>query len=173
MGIQRMTALNIWGHPRLRRWLLGLSFLFGFSFGMWYCRHCAADLLSGVNAEQAFLCPVGAVPVLILLPFAVSRLFCGICPAFLYFICFCKSFLFSFVHFLVVIAFPESGWLLRCLGLFSYTVALPVLYFYWIRVLTDNRPPDLLVFSALLLIGYLDHAFIAPIWRDLLLFQKG
>lgn len=81
-------------------------------------------------------------------------------------ICFAKAFLFSFVSTGVSRAFASAGWLMGRLLLYSDWTSLPILYWFWLRSLSPERPVGLwetiLAFAMLGLLGSIHFSIISP-----------
>lgn len=81
-------------------------------------------------------------------------------------VCFTKAFLFSFVSLGISRAFASAGWLMRGLLLYSDWTSLPILYWFWLRSLSSDRPvtlwETLLVFALMGLVGSIHFGIISP-----------
>ena len=79
---------------------------------------------------------------------------------------FLKAFLFSFVGAGLLTAFGSSAWLLRILLMFADSLTLPLLWWVWLRVLSDEYSSPMrstLVAAAFVaLIGCFDYVYVAP-----------
>ena len=158
---------------RVRRVMLGYFLICGLISGLAFYRFSTGTFLAYIRCKPEAFVPTGWVFASFVASVLLYRLFGCISSAVIYLICLCKAFLFSYTHCWVIYSFSGSGWLLRWIFLFSQITTLPVLYFYWLHLLSGRKPPDFCVFIMLFLIDYLDQAFIAPLGRALLLFQKG
>ena len=81
-------------------------------------------------------------------------------------IAFVKAFLFAFLGIGVMSAFGNAGWLVRWLLMFSDSLTLPLLWWFWLRAFSSGRT-DALRFAALVavaavLIGSLDYSVVSP-----------
>ena len=102
------------------------------------------------------------------LPFLISMAASFVDAGFLFPICWCKAFLFGFVHIGVFSSFGSGGWLLRWLVLFADCAAFPLLYWFWLRLLeAENHGYSDFLWCTLAVfgIGFLDFYIIAPIFR--------
>ena len=89
-------------------------------------------------------------------------------------ICFSKAFLFSFVSLGISQTYGSAGWLIRSMLLFSDCLTTPMLYWFWLRHLPENRPYvgwETFGMSALgILIGSVDYRIISPFLASLIEF---
>ena len=95
-------------------------------------------------------------------------------PVFLYPVAFLKAFLFAFTGAGLLLSLASSGWLIRCLLMFSDSLLLPFLWLLWLQIVSG---PDrfamrrfLTVSLLALLTGILDYSFVAPFLAGLLTF---
>lgn len=117
--------------------------------------------------------PDGSVSIISLylilfLPFLVSLVSCILDSVLVFPICFCRAFLFSYIHSGFVLCFPSTGWLMRWLVLFSDGMGLAVLYLFWQRQLRNRKDGISLLCltaSVLLLIGLFDFYIILPYYE--------
>lgn len=103
----------------------------------------------------------------LLLPFLITALAVFISqPSLLLPVAFLKAFLFSFTGTGLLTAFGTSAWLLRCLLMFSDTLVLPLLWWLWLRLLSDDRNTALysclFAVAGTVLIGCFDFALVSP-----------
>lgn len=81
-------------------------------------------------------------------------------------IAFIKAFLFSFSGAAVIYSFGQSGWLVRLLLIFSDSLMLPFLWWYWLQALSFGKTRFLFnsicVLIAAFIIGSLDFTVISP-----------
>ena len=158
---------------RVRHVVLGYFLIFGLISGLAFYRFTTGTFLAHMRCKSETFISIGWGSASFVVSVLLSRFLGCISSTVVYLICLCKAFLFSFAHCWVMYSFSGSGWLLRWIFLFSQIASLPVLCFYWLRLLSGRKPPDFCVYVMLFLINYLDQAFIAPLGRALLLFQKG
>lgn len=95
-------------------------------------------------------------------------------PVFLYPVAFLKAFLFAFTGIGLLLSLASSGWLIRCLLMFSDSLLLPFLWLLWLQIVSG---PDrfamrrfLTVSLLALLTGILDYFLVAPFLAGLLTF---
>ena len=68
------------------------------------------------------------------LPFLISAIFVSLSKLYLFIpLSFIKSFSYAFVRSFVAISFLQAGWLAASILLFSDTIVICLLYWYWIR----------------------------------------
>ena len=142
-------------------WMIGIEsgILFAAHFGHLFTplMYCALGSTGSI---------VGFFSVL-LLPFLVSAFAVFISrPGLLFGICFVKGFSFSSASLGMLLAFPSGGWLIRQLLMFSSLASLPLLFWFWLRHISDEAEYSycrcLLVFSLLILIGSVNVCCVSP-----------
>lgn len=160
------------------RFFLAFSWIAGLICGVWF--FLAAD-----NYSVALMrgCHHSAVSIVCLLAFTALPFLLSIFmaftskPALILLVCFCRAFLFSFVSFGIIQCYGSSAWLLRNLLLFHDCAAIPILYFFWLRGMSDTRffysLEAFLLLSLSTLIGSIDYSIISPFAAYLIDFQKG
>jgi len=164
------------GSCRASAWFLAFFFLWGLVCGVSACRGCGpefAALMRGLPWEAVSI--VGLI-LCLLFPFLISFASWVLDPVLLFPICFCRAFLFGFVHFGLFLSLGDGGWLLRWLVLFSDSISLPLLYCFWHRRLSGRSLTFLccLALTALLIfIGTVDFYLILPKLGAFLSLQKG
>ncbi len=92
-------------------------------------------------------------------------------PVVIYCLVFGKGFCFCFVSMGIMLAFPESGWLLRWLLLFSDSLALPVLIWFCLRHIHKDSVAGAAVFFAgalIFLTATIDNLFVSSFLSDLM-----
>ena len=92
-------------------------------------------------------------------------------PVLLFPTVFMKAFLVAWLGLGILAAFGSAGWLIRMLLMFSEILSLPLLWWYWQRILSGQRDRGLCTLIALLFalgIGCADYYLIAPFLVDLL-----
>ena len=84
----------------------------------------------------------------------------------LYPLAFLKAFAFAYVGWSIVLTFGSAGWLIRLLVMFSDCASVPLLLWYWNRVLTSEGnamvPATVSVVLTVLGIGLIDYEVISP-----------
>jgi len=105
-----------------------------------------------------------------LLPLLCSTLASFIaCPKLIIAIAFIKAFLYAYIGIGVFLSCNTAGWLIRMLIMFSDTLILPLLWWYWIKILVDQR---IFAFTAAAVIPALaiicfDYSIISPVLANL------
>lgn len=127
--------------------------------------------------RQAASCQVSIVSLLManLLPFLISALAVYIHkPVLLYGCAFLRACLLSFVSMGTMVAFGSAGWLVRLLLMFSDICLAVLLYVYWLWHISGLHRFSSLTCggfaAAALLIGSIDHCFVAPFLVQLIEF---
>ena len=126
-------------------------------------------MLSGLDARLSI---VGFLSVL-LLPLFLSFLAAYLtCPLVICVIAYLKAFLFAFLGMVILHSFRSAAWLIHFLMMFSDLLILPVLWWFWIQVLSGSRS---VVFRSgvvsaicIILIGIFDFTAIAPFLASLI-----
>lgn len=110
-----------------------------------------------------------------LFPFLISAFAVFLSRSALLAVCFGEAFLFAFTSVGVSRAFGTGGWLVCFLVMFSNTMCLPLLYFFWLRLLSGriSRLGILAVLALALLIVSVDYRIVSPFWVSLIEIQKG
>ena len=93
-------------------------------------------------------------------------------PLLLFPVAFVKAFLYSFTGTGLLTAFGSSAWLIRILLMFADSLSLPLLFWVWLRVLSDDQTMALrsiaITAALALMIGCFDYAFVAPFLASLI-----
>lgn len=149
------------------RFFLACSWLSGLVCGI-LVSLSAGSLLVSLMRSTLYV-PVSIVGLLCvtILPFLFSALAVFLSrPGLLLPICFAKAFLLAFVSVGILRAFGSAGWLLRWLLLFGDCASVPVLYWFWLRYISGNRPlcgwEAISMLSLGLLIGSVNYSVISP-----------
>lgn len=159
---------------RFGKLFLVLSFVAGLLFGLLFYNagNTGSSLMQGICCYSLSI--VLLLPILILPLFLSVIAVCLSQPWILLFICFGKSFLFSFVSLHIFNIFGSAGWIIRLLVIFSELFVLPIHYWFWNRHISGIRRCDIVevfcVFSGIVLIGSIDCCYISPFLRSVLLF---
>ena len=152
---------------------LALFYLAGILFGILGGFHSGAFFLPLMHSFHADSVSIVSLICLNFSPFLLSALavFLSV-PNLLLPISFGRGFLYAFVSMGVASWFGSAGWLVRFLLLFSDTLSMPLLYCFWQRHISCDRPLDLwevfLYFSLVSLIECAYFQVISPLWTDFL-----
>lgn len=142
-------------------WLLGL--LLGTVISI-----CAGDsLVSLMRMAVSGRVSISGLLSAMVLPFLLSALAVYIQkPVLLVLIAFGKAFLVSYLGLGAMAAYGSAGWLVRWLLMFSDCCSLPLLWLYWLRLLSGKRRFASIETAALMiavvLIGSLDYCVVSP-----------
>lgn len=125
--------------------LLAICWFSGILFGLYCFWFSGADLIPLMRSTV--ISPVSIVGFLLssVLPFLISAFLAfAYLPGLTYGICFCSAFLHAFVSLGLLVSFQAGGWLVRCFLLLG-NLSLPVLYWFWLRSLSENSWSSLCV----------------------------
>lgn len=90
----------------------------------------------------------------------------------IYLTAFGKAFLFSFVSLGVFFSFGSAGWLVQAFLMFSEVCSMPLLYWLWMRCLTDRQVTTGLeifsLLSLLFLVASFNSSYVMPFLADLI-----
>ena len=155
------------------RLLLAICWCFGFICGILAFFSAETFLLLQMHMSSFGSMSIVGLLCITLLPFLLSAYAVLISrPAWLFLICFCKAFFYSFVSILLMQCYGSAGWLIRVIFLFNDFLAVPVLYLFWLRSLSHCTPnrflESTLFYIAILLIGSIDYYVVFPLFAGLL-----
>ena len=89
-------------------------------------------------------------------------------------VAFFKAIAFSYISMGLAVCLPASGWLIRLFLLFSDWCMLPILYWFWIRALSDNNTSwtkDIILTAAAgVVICVLDFSIISQFLNEILFY---
>jgi len=157
-------------------WFLAFFFLCGLMCGVIACFGCGPEYSSLMRSCSRNTVSIVGLILSLMLPFLISYSCWVLNPLFLFPVCFCRAFLFGFVHFGLCTFCGDGGWLIRWMVCFSDCFSLPFLYFFWYRCLAGRGISQLCRFTPaglLILIGILDFYLISPNVVGFLSLQKG
>lgn len=150
-----------------------------------------AGLISGAltaySADLSFISMMRRTPVSpasivglllsLLLPFLLSAIAFSVSQHWLLIlISFLKGLFFSCISSGIVRSYGSAGWLLNTFLLFSDSLSLPVLFWFWIHVLTRRDTLKFCCFLSVvfvMLVCCVDFRFISPFLADLLTYVEG
>lgn len=153
------------GSCRASAWALAFFFLAGLISGAIASFRCGPEYISLMRVIPCGSVSIVRLYLLLLVPFLLSYASWVLDSVLLFPICFCRAFLFSFVHTGFCASYGPSGWLIRWLVLFSDCASLPLLYLFWCRRLKgreEKHAMDFFLLALLLLIGMVDYCMILP-----------
>lgn len=148
-------------------WFCGI--LFGIRFS-----YTSAGLLASLM--RSFLYDSVSIVGLVFLtffPFLLSAFAVSISGRMLvYPIAFCKGCVFAFVSMGIFLCYGCAGWLIRLFLCFSDLLSLPLLYWFWLRLLGGDNSSAIRDGFAFLIpvfcIGSIDMCLVAPFFADLI-----
>lgn len=153
---------------RLKVSVLAFSFLAGILSGAWL------QVRSGLeNVTLMRSIPGGAVSIvrlylILFLPFLLVYASWLLDSVLVVPICFCRVFLFSYIHTGFAACFGQNAWALRWLALFSDMVSLPLFYYFCLQRIRGRQrglAESFLFVPKLLVIGMIDFYIILPFYR--------
>ena len=149
---------------------LAFCWIFGLIFGVLIARNVSIEALPLVDSLQNHV--PGSLLTVMLFPVAVSVLVMYMDQSWLIpLIAFLKSFSFAYVSWILMQSFGTARWLMQFLMMFSDCLSLPLLWWFWHRLLKSARSSlfqlSILMVLATLAIGMLDIRFISPILSSL------
>lgn len=170
----RSSPKSVWYSRNHSRWILAFVWIAGLVCGC--CLFVEFGLVLDAKMRSPSLGTVSIVWLFLVtfFPFflsAVSAIFSM--RALCFVICYFKALLFSFTSLGIVVLFGSAGWLFRWILLFSNSVGVCGLLFFWVRHLPVRdsvvvRLGDFLFYSALFfLLSSVDYSIILPIWADI------
>lgn len=149
------------------RLILFVVFLSGLLLGGLLSRLAGSSLLVLVFAAGEDTASVLGLAAVLLVPLLISFfVFYYNVPVLVFPIAFIKAVIFGFCSCCIMFTYGDSGWLVRSLLLFSDSMMLVVLCWYWIRQLGNGRlrlkQNTLLCSYLAVLIGMVDYMYISP-----------
>ena len=147
--------------------LLALSWLLGLVSGAVLFRCCNVYLLSVMPSVLVSRLSIVNSLLSLLLPFLFSAVAVYLsCPAMLWVVCFAKALCFGYISCGVFLLFPDCGWLVHALLLFSDQICVILLLVYWQRHISGYRRFCIMGICAYVLVlcsaVYVDVVHIAP-----------
>ena len=149
--------------------LLAICWIIGVVFGVFCYRNSPPEVTSLMHRTVSRPASIVGLLNTALIPFLLSALFVLFSAPFMIpGLCFVKAFLSSFVSMGIFEGICSGGWLLRYFLLFSDCVTLPLLFWYWLRSVSEPKITVWLITTGvvmfvLALVTILDYRIIAPI----------
>lgn len=85
-------------------------------------------------------------------------------------ICFLKAFIFAFVYVGISVSFADTGWLVRFFLMFSDIATLPLLWLFWLYLLSDKfrfrSGTVLYIILAVAAVGCFDYTVVSSYWAQ-------
>ncbi len=145
--------------------MLAFFFSAGILSGSYFSFRIGSIFTSVMHSTMDRSVSIVSLLLTLFLPFLLSWASCILDSVILFPICFCRGFLFSYIQTGFILCFPDTGWLLRWLVLFSDAAGLAVQYLFWLRCVAGRgrgRNMFLLFGGLLFLIGLVDFYKILP-----------
>ena len=165
------SDLSAW-RCKKRLFAVACAWFTGLVFGALVSMSASGMTVSAIRT--ASLSPVSVFGLLsaILLPLLSSAFAVYFsAPNLLFPLAFLKAFLVAWLGWGVLVSFGSAGWLIRMLLMFSEILSLPLLWWYWQRILSGNpgRGFCTLICTGFALgIGLLDYFVVSPFLVNLL-----
>ena len=171
---RRFGTMDRFLHPIFRpsccrnfTFTLALSWIIGLLNGLLFSLSADTLLSSTMRIAINGGMSISGLLTALLLPFLFSAFAVFISQLWLLIpIAFVKAFLFSFTGLGVLLTFGSAGWLICLLFMFAESLAMPILWWYWLRVSGDSgRTVFHNCFPAVLcvgLVGCIDQWIVAP-----------
>ncbi len=174
---RRLDCMGTAFRQNLAAWLrketipfLASAWLLGLVSGSFFSVSAGNSFLLTMRAAASSHVSIFGLLASILLPLLFSAFAVYISqPWLLVPIAFGKAFFFSYLALAVLSAFGSAGWLIRWLLMFSDSLSLPVLWWYWLRAVSGRRKfaDTAAAFLAALVIGSVDFYMISPVLANL------
>ncbi len=168
----------LWRHcqdlwRRCSGFLLAFFFLAGLVSGIGLYTGDASDLWMGSYFSESV--PILRLILLTFFPFLLSAFAVFLKkPGLILAVSYLKGCLFSFTAFCLTACCGSAGWLLRLLLLFSDSLSLPLLCFFWLRYVPGDKGLELgdlfFCFSMVSLICCMEHCVITPFLAGIIIF---
>ena len=145
--------------------LLAAFFFLGHFLGVWFSGLASEQLTSSMRAVVSSRVSIIGLLSSVVLPFLFSAFAAYLGrPVLLFPIAFWKAFLFSYLGYGLCAAWGSAGWLITFLTMFGSLCAMPVLYWYWRRILAHRFEMVMsgVVLGILVLIVTVDYYLIIP-----------
>ncbi|MDO5399856.1 MAG: hypothetical protein Q4F17_02605 [Eubacteriales bacterium] len=155
---------------RIDAYVLALSWLAGLICGFLVSLGAGSSLSSMMRRAAVGSVSIVSLVGSALFPFLISAFAVLLSRSALLLVCFGKAFLFSFTAAGILRAFGGAGWLACRLVMFSDFALLPLLYFFWLRLLSGRarRLGTAAVFALAMLIVSAHYRIISPLWASLI-----
>ncbi len=142
-------------------------FITGLLLGVFIARNSIASLSQIVLTTSHFSATVSGLIASLCLPLLLSVIAVYYSfPAAIVPICLIKAFAFGYCSCVVLLSFQCAGWLVRLLFLFSDSLIVVPLLWFWLRHIDGTKvhlkQDTVLCLLAALIIGFLDYVCISP-----------
>lgn len=168
------TAVSPKGFARqhLGAIFLTCAFVFGFLAGTVVVSLDPGTFVSLVH--EAIIFPVSFIDLLvhIIVPFSLTALILRTRRVELFLVlCFAQAFSFGIVSYSIYLAYGSVQWMIQALLLFTRTITLVLLLWFWCRQFSDRSQADfqdlILCFSVSVLVSVFDYCLISPLLAKL------
>ncbi len=148
---------------RMMVFFLALCWVMGLLFGA-LCGSVAAGMFpSGMDLTKFSLLDPFSAFLVVAFPFVSSAVVVCLSHRMLLIVAFAKAFCFSYVSAVLMLSFGSAGWLVCILLLLGDGMTLPLLWWYWYRILTERSAVSICVAGTLAVaIWWLDYAVFSP-----------
>lgn len=151
-----------------KQFLLAFVWCVGFALGLRLAATASNTLIPFMHRATRSSASIFGLLVAMVSPFLISFFLHHLYKPLLLLFCFIKAVSYGFCSFALYFAYGTSSWLVHCFFLFSETVLLPVLLFFWRCCLTDTHAYLFRILciciAFALLIVMVDVCFISPFW---------
>lgn len=168
--LHRLKCPNV---CNVNRWLLAIFWITGILSGILISYGAGSSVSSLMHSYLYGSVSIVGLVLVLYLPFLLSAIAVSFSGRVLLFpIVFLKGFLFSFVAMGIFQVYGCAGWLIHWFLCFSDLILLPLLYWYWIRLL-DTVPSaafrdGVLLLAPVYCIGSLDYCLVFPYFADMI-----
>lgn len=173
MRVSLNRSLPVWWH-RSCKWLLACCWCVGLLAGACSAASISNSFFLLMRAAQSGVSIFGLL-MTALLPFLFTALAVFLSEPRLFLpIAFCKAFSFAYCGVGIGLAYGLAGWLVRFLLLFSDGCLIPVLYWFWLKHISDLRRSAPIELASgcgfAILAGLLNYGLISPLTAMLIHF---
>ena len=170
--LHRLKCPNV---CNVNRWLLAIFWITGILSGILISYVAGSSVSSLMRSYLYGSVSIVSLVLVIYLPFLLSAIAVSFSVSVLLFpIAFLKGFLFSLVAMGIFFIYGAAGWLIHWFLCFSDLISLPLLYWYWQRLL-DTAPSaafrdGLLLLGPVYCIASTDFCLVLPYFADIINF---
>lgn len=154
---------------------LAFAWILGLITGSFFSVSASNSFLSAMLSAASGRLSISGLLSAMLLPLLFSAFAVYISKEWLLIpIAFLKAFSFAYLGVGVMMAYGQAGWLIRCLLMFTDSLIMPLLWWFWLNALTLPRGQMLgisaLAGGVLVFIGSFDYFVISPFLANLISF---
>ena len=168
--LHRLKCPNV---CNVNRWLLAIFWITGILSGILISYVAGSSVSSLMRSYLYGSVSIVSLVLVLYLPFLLSAIAVSFSGSVLLFpLAFLKGFLFSFVAMGIFQIYGAAGWLLHWFLCFSDLISLPLLYWYWMRLL-DTAPSaairdGLLLLAPVYCIASMDYCLVFSYFADMI-----